>query len=134
MFEPSVVASSKAVHRAVQVDSRNSLMGLDDAIQDGRVFYVSCTLVVDDDIVIFGPIELSVQGQDGGGGAIVGPVDVDLDIGSGLNTFANGLLLFCVIVTAATRNEQSTNGLTFGFLAECGCGYRTRKNDKGSEQ
>lgn len=120
MLEPSIAASSKAVHCAVQVDGGDSLMRLDDSIQDGWVFDVGSALVVNDNIVLFSPIELSIQGQDGRCGAIVGPVDVDLDIGSGLNAFANGLLLFRVIVAATTGDEQSSNCFAFRFLAECG--------------
>jgi len=134
VLEPSVVASSEAVHCAVQVDGRDCLMSLDDSIQDSWVFDVGSALVVDDDIVFFSPIELSIQGQYGRCGAVVGPVNVDLNIGSGLNAFANSLLLFRVIVAAATGDEQSTNGFAFRFLAECGRADQGCKNGKSSEK
>ena len=61
MFEPRIGTSAETMHRAVQVDGRDFLMRLDDAIDDGWIFNVGCAFVMNNDIVLFGPIEFSVK-------------------------------------------------------------------------
>ena len=61
MFEPRFGTSAKTMHRAVQVDGWDFLMRLDDAIDDGWIFDVGGALVMNDDIVLPGPIEFSVK-------------------------------------------------------------------------
>jgi hypothetical protein len=68
---------------------------------------------MDDDIIVFGPIEFAVQGQDRSRGAIVCPIHVDLDIGSGLDVFLEGFFLFVIIVAKTAGDEEISNRIGF---------------------
>ena len=89
---------------------------------------------MDNYIVLFGPIELAVQGEDGSSCAIVCPVDVNLDIGPRLDTFAKSFLLFGIVVATTASDEECTDGLEFRFLAECGRIEKGAKYCNGNEQ
>jgi hypothetical protein len=61
---------------------------------------------MDDDVVAFGPVGIVIEGQGRIGGFVIGPDDVHLHIGPGLDALAEDFLLLGVIMTAATGHQQ----------------------------
>ena len=82
VFSPFVGAIAEGVHRAMQVDGRDGLVDFENAVDDLQVLVVGGALVVNDDVVTFGPIVRVVDWKWRIGRAITGPHDIDLDIGT----------------------------------------------------
>ncbi len=105
MFEPGIGTCSKTMHGAVQMDGGDFLMDLQDPIDHGHVFDVGRAFIVNDDIIVFGPIQLSIERQYGCSRRIIGPIDIDLDMSSFLNSLSYRFLLPRVIVATSARDQ-----------------------------
>lgn len=71
-------------------------MRLYDAIDDGWILDVGPALVVNNDVVILGPIQFGIQRQHGRGRRVVGPVNVDTNV-----------LAFVCLYTAIPADQRS---------------------------
>ena len=64
MLKPRNGTSPEAVHYAVQVDGWDYLLNLHNAIHQRRIFDVGGALVVNDDVLVLGPIQFRIERQD----------------------------------------------------------------------
>ena len=106
-LEPVVRSRPVAVHRAVEVDCRNTaLVGVEDVLNVGQLLHIRRAFVVDDDVVALRPVRVVVDVEPRLG-AFVGRVDDrHLDHHAGLDPLFEDLLLLGVIVAAAAENEH----------------------------
>ena len=76
-------------------------MGIEDVFHHLEVFVSRGAFVVDDDIVTVRPVGVVVNRQWRIDAFVIGPPDIDLDIGPRLDAFVKSEMLALVIVTAA---------------------------------
>ena len=112
MFEPKIGAVPETVHRAVEMNGRDDLMRSQDIVHDFQIGISRGAFIVNDDVVTVRPIRIVVKRQRRGGGAIIGPDDIDLYIGSFLDAFNEHFVLMGVVVAASAGHQQ---GLEPGF-------------------
>src|SRR4051794_23136718 len=102
-FEPfGRIGNAVAVHAAMQQNGGQAIaMGLQNTLDDGLVFHVGGTLVVDDDIEPCGPIGLFVNGIQVLGGRVGVVRNLDVDVRSRRNALGENVFLFLVVVATA---------------------------------
>jgi hypothetical protein len=118
---PLVGAIPERMHRAVKVNRRDGFVNLQDILHDLQVLVRSGTFIVDDDVIPGGPIGIVVDREWRIGRAVIGPDDIDADIGPFLNALVEDLVLGLIIVTATSGDEEGlegagTGGLIRGFI------------------
>jgi hypothetical protein len=107
MAEPAILARAEAVHGTVQMHGGNGLMSVEDARERLLVVHARRALVVDDDVVALGPVGFLIQRQRWVGAFVIGPDHIDLNIGAALDAFGDDLVLFCIVMAAATGDQES---------------------------
>ena len=126
---PLIGAISKRVHGAVKVDGGNGLMDCEDVLHRGEVLIRGSAFVVNDHVVSLGPIGVVIKWERGIGAAVVGPDDINADVGAFLDALVEDLVLCLVIVAAAAGDEEGFEGK--GFFS-C-LGFRLEEEERGEE-
>ena len=75
------------------------------------ILITSGTLVVNDDIITFGPVSILEEIERGINGLVCSPDDVDTYIGAALQAFRDDFVLLSVIVAATAGDQQGFEGL-----------------------
>ena len=138
VLEPLVLARAEAVHGAVQMHGGDGFVHVQDALQHLLALLTCGALVVNDDVVALGPVGIVVKRQGRRHGFVVRPHDIDLHIGAALDALAQDVLLFGVIMAAASSDEQGFQRLGFGVKAGTSQQSNSEKDDdffhgKGAE-
>ena len=115
-FEPAVITDAVTVHGAVDEDGGDTLpVWTQDAIDKVRVFHVSETFVVDDDVEAVGPVRVVVERDFGIGGGTSLVHDGPDDVGASGDTAGQDQFLSVVFVAAATGDQQGADGPCGGY-------------------
>ncbi len=132
VLEPLVGAVAEAVHRAVEVDRGDGLVHVEDALHHGQVLVARGTFVMDDEVVALRPVVLSID-VSADRRFVIGPPDIDADVGALRDTLGEDLVLPGVVVAASARDEEDAEGLhrilgtagkSEGAAADRGGGHR----------
>ena len=136
VFEPLLGPVAEAVHRTVEVDRGHGLVNIEDALHHGQVLVACCAFIVDDEVVAFGPVVLSVDRQGRFDRPVIRPPDVDADIGTLGDAFGQHLLLAGVVVTATSRDEEDPErlGRVLGAAGEDRDASDERRKGEGGEE
>ena len=116
MLEPLVGAVSKAVHRAMQMHRRDGLVSIENVLHDLEVLVACGALVVNHQVIALGPIGIVVNRERRVHRFVVGPPDIDADVGPFLNALVEQLVLGGIVMTAAASDEQDLEGFGGLFL------------------
>ncbi len=110
------VATAVGMHGAMEIDSRHAIrVSVDDVVNGGGVFDIGSALVVDDNIVCFGPIRIGKNRENrlGVAGFIV--VHHDFTVYAGFDSFFENQLLLIVFMATATDHEKNFQWLHLGM-------------------
>ena len=94
----------------MKVDGRHGFVCVEDIGQYLRVLVAGGALVVNDDIITFGPVSILEEIEGGVNGLVRSPDDVNTDIGAALQAFGDDFVLLSVIVAATAGDQQSFQG------------------------
>lgn len=68
---------------------------------------------MNDDIVAFGPVRTFEEWKRRIGASVICPIDINLNVGSGLDTLEQSFVLALVIVAATPSNQESLERFRF---------------------
>ena len=126
------VANAVGVHRAMKIHAGNTVaMRLQDTLDPGGIGNVCRAFIMDDEVVTFGVIGISEDGQRRLRAGVVRVNLVDDDIRAFLNALLKDILLLAVFVAATSCNEQDAKRFRRGQQAQW---RRKAENDQREER
>ncbi len=110
------VIPAVAVHGAVEVDGGFAIaVSFDNSRDVGALGDIGGTLVVKDDVEVFGPVVGGVNGEGGFGGFVRVDSDVDDGVEAGFDAVLKNLGLGGVVVATTSGDDEDAKG--FGFFS-----------------